>query len=198
MCQTDGLARIRTIKTETVDLPDSIRNQLGNSSYSVSQIQHLDDVFGRFTGEAVKGFLAKNQIKHVHCVASHGQTLLHEPAKGITCQVGNGEIIRDITNQLVVNNFRSLDVELGGQGAPLVPIGDLLLFDQYEACLNLGGFSNVSYNKNNERIAFDICPVNFVLNSLAMKLGQPFDRDGNIARSGNVDSTLLDCLNALS
>ena len=87
---------------------------------------------------------------------------------------------------MVVCDFRSLDVSLNGQGAPLVPLGDMLLFANYTYCLNLGGFSNVSYQKKTERKAFDICPVNIVLNKLAQKLGHPFDKNGEIAKNGDL------------
>lgn len=116
---------------------------------------------------------------------------------GFTLQIGNLPIIRDLVNQTIVCDFRVQDVQLGGQGAPLVPIGDELLFSEYDYCLNLGGFSNVSFNENGNRIAFDISPVNTVLNFYASELGFPYDDAGNLAKSGNVNQDLLKQLNDL-
>src|SRR5690606_30316331 len=122
----------------------------------------------------------------IECVASHGHTIFHNPKQGFTTQIGHGSAIAHYSGLTCVNDFRSLDVVKGGQGAPLVPIGDKDLFGEYESCLNLGGFANISCNEGSVRKAYDICPVNFVLNHLARKLGKEFDESGNIARSGNV------------
>ena len=127
----------------------------------------------------------------------HPYQLLHQPEKGITLQIGNGQELANKTKHKVVCDFRYQDVALGGQGAPLVPIGDALLFPEYDYCINLGGFSNISFQKNEERIAFDICPVNIVMNVLSEKLGQPYDKNGNFARNGNMIPDLLEELNGL-
>jgi len=91
-----------------------------------------------------------------------------------------------------------MDIALGGQGAPLVPIGDRLLFSEYDFCLNLGGFANISFESENKRIAYDICPVNIILNELASKTGVAFDKDGEIGKSGTIHSELLNTLNNIS
>ena len=122
---------------------------------------------------------------------------MHQPEKGLTLQIGNLPEISSLTNQTVVCDFRVQDVKLGGQGAPLVPIGDQLLFPEYDYCMNLGGFSNVSFEQNNERIAFDISPVNTVLNFYANKLGMDYDDKGNISKTGICNQGLLSQLNAL-
>ena len=124
-------------------------------------------------------------------VCSHGHTILHRPDLGYTLQIGNLPEISKIIGHTVVCDFRTADVALGGQGAPLVPIGDALLFSEYEFCLNLGGFANISFQKNEKRIAFDICPVNIVLNSLANKIGLEYDAEGKQASIGKVNSSLL-------
>ena len=118
--------------------------------------------------------------KKIDFIASHGHTIFHQPEKKITLQIGDGKTISQITKHTTINNFRQLDVSLNGQGAPLVPIGDLKLFPDYKYCLNLGGFANISIKKGNKISAFDICPVNIVLNTLARKSGLEYDKNGNI------------------
>jgi anhydro-N-acetylmuramic acid kinase len=123
--------------------------------------------------------------------------VFHQPSEGITRQIGNLELLAKIVKQKVVCDFRVQDVELGGQGAPLVPIGDRLLFSEYDYCINLGGFANLSFELKNQRIAYDICPVNIVMNRYAETLGVPFDNSGKIAQSGDVNAELLKVLNDL-
>jgi anhydro-N-acetylmuramic acid kinase len=122
---------------------------------------------------------------------------LHQPENGFTLQIGNLHEIAKITNEKVVCNFRVQDVLFGGQGAPLVPIGDKILFSEFDYCLNLGGFSNISFEKNNERIAFDISPVNTVLNFYANTFGLEYDNKGKISESGNISAALFEELNTL-
>lgn len=157
----------------------------------------LDKEYGIFIGKQVAKFIRDEKVK-VDFIASHGHTIFHQPQKGITLQIGAGEQIAALCNLPVIYNFRSGDVALGGQGAPLVPIVDKMLFSKHMFCLNLGGFANISYDKNNKRIAFDICPVNIVLNTLSNKLGKEFDRGGKMASKGMLHAGLLKKLNALS
>ncbi len=163
---------------------------------SKKEIVQLDKEYGRFIGKQVALFIKAHELKP-DLVCSHGHTVFHRPEKKFTLQIGDGTMISKFCGITVVNDFRSLDVRLGGQGAPLVPIGDKLLFPQYDACLNLGGFANISFEKNGKRIAFDICPVNIVLNELASMTGKEFDRDGRMAASGKINTGLLKKLNAL-
>ena len=130
-------------------------------------------------------------------ISSHGHTIFHQPDKAFTFQLGSGATIASTTNITTISDFRTLDVALGGQGAPLVPIGDKLLFHEYDYCLNLGGFANISFDVNNLRIAFDICPVNLVLNDLASQKNRSFDKDGEIGASGKINPSLLNSLNSL-
>lgn len=130
-------------------------------------------------------------------IASHGHTVFHQPAAGITTQIGSGAVIAALTGIPTVCDFRTTDVALGGQGAPLVPIGDELLFGQYDACLNLGGFANISFRQEGRRVAFDIAPCNMALNSLARLLNQEYDEDGHFARSGHCIPHMLEELNHL-
>ncbi|MBW3519756.1 anhydro-N-acetylmuramic acid kinase [Flavobacterium sp. NKUCC04_CG] len=143
-------------------------------------------------------FMLRNNIKSVDAICSHGHTIFHRPELGYTLQIGNLANLATGTRQRVVCDFRIQDVKLGGQGAPLVPLGDALLFADYDACLNLGGFANMSYTDTvGTRLAFDIVAVNTVLNHYANKLGRSYDDGGLIARSGTVNSALLKQLNLL-
>lgn len=148
------------------------------------KLDDLDLVYGKYLGEIINNFIFNFKIKKIDFIASHGHTILHQPEKGITLQIGDGQTIAKITQQKVVCDFRTQDVQLGGQGAPLVPIGDELLFSKYDYCLNLGGFANISYKQDDKRIAFDICPVNIVLNKYAQQLGFEYDDKGKIASKG--------------
>jgi anhydro-N-acetylmuramic acid kinase len=152
--------------------------------------------YGHLLGRLTKEFIDQTNFRP-DIIASHGHTIFHQPDKGLTVQIGAGSAIAVETGFPVICDFRSADVALGGQGAPLVPVGDRLLFPGYDACLNLGGFANISMESASGRIAFDICPVNIVLNILAEKMGKSFDRDGETARTGEIDPELLEELNAL-
>lgn len=167
--------------------------------YEQEAIKKLDVELGTFYAEKVNLFLANKEAKP-HIIASHGHTVSHRPVEGITLQIGNGQVIADLTGIKVVNDFRSEDVSLGGQGAPLVPVGDNDLFYAYDSCLNLGGIANISYKdfKTGIRKACDITPCNLALNHLSQKLGQPYDSRGFLAKGGAVDETLVSQLNALS
>jgi anhydro-N-acetylmuramic acid kinase len=152
--------------------------------------------YGRFLGEQAAAFLRGKSVRADY-VASHGHTIFHQPQRGVTFQLGDGAALAAAAGVSVISDFRSLDVALGGQGAPLVPIGDRLLFSGYESCLNLGGFANISFEQGGQRIAFDVCPCNMALNAQSRLLGEPYDRDGALAAQGKVSSPLLDELNAL-
>lgn len=163
----------------------------------VAEIKKLDANYTIYLAEIIQKFIEKYQINNVDLVASHGHTALHQPNLGITYQIGNLPIIAEILNTQVVCDFRVQDVALGGQGAPLVPIGDALLFAEYDFCLNLGGFANLSTTVNKNRIAYDICPVNIALNYYMQKLGKDFDDKGQLAATGKINQTLLNSCNAL-
>lgn len=160
-------------------------------------LRKIDKDFTVLLAEKIEVFIDINNIKDIDFIASHGHTALHQPKNKLTYQIGNLPDFADILNRKVVCDFRVQDVELGGQGAPLVPIGDLLLFSDYAYCLNLGGFANISTDINNERIAYDICPVNIVLNYYMSQIGKDFDDKGQLASTGKIHEPLLDKLNAL-
>ena len=185
-------------QSETVSYSEEWLNKLKNAiHFSLSELEELNSSYTKLLASIISEFISKHHLTEIDAVCSHGHTILHQPQNGFTLQIGNLPIIRDLVNQTIVCDFRVQDVQLGGQGAPLVPIGDELLFSEYDYCLNLGGFSNVSFNENGNRIAFDISPVNTVLNFYANELGFPYDDAGNLAKSGSVNQDLLKQLNAL-
>lgn len=155
---------------------------------------HMD--YGHFLGQAIVDFIKKHSI-HPYLVSSHGHTVFHDPSRGVTFQLGSGAAIAAECKLPVACDFRALDVALGGQGAPLVPIGDKLLFGEYDYCLNLGGFANISYDHDGKRIAYDVCPVNIVANAICEKLDKPYDDKGEVGRHGELNTELLNELNAL-
>ncbi len=185
-------------QSETVSYSEEWLTKLKNAiHFNPSELEELNVSYTKLLASIISEFISKNHLAEIDAVCSHGHTILHQPQNGFTLQIGNLPIIRDLVNQTIVCDFRVQDVQLGGQGAPLVPIGDELLFSEYDYCLNLGGFSNVSFNENGNRIAFDISPVNTVLNFYASELGFPYDDAGNLAKSGNVNQDLLKQLNDL-
>ena len=187
------------LAAETISYDENWKLKLQNTpQLSAEDLLALDKEFGFFLGEKTQEFILKQNISELDVIASHGHTVFHQPHRKFTLQIGNGRAIKIITNKTVVYDFRSQDVLMGGNGAPLVPIGDELLFSEFDACLNLGGFSNISLKKNEERIAFDISPVNVVLNFFAEKLGKNYDENGDFAKNGNINLAILEQLNALN
>jgi len=194
----DGHYSFEIICGETIPYPKSWLAKLKEAFYyNESQLQQLDIDYGNYLADLIINFIQKHEIKKIDFVASHGHTIHHKPNEGYTLQIGDGKTIAAKTKLKTICDFRSQDVALGGQGAPLVPIGDQYLFSDYTYCLNLGGFANISFEQNKTRIAFDICAVNTVLNFYANKLGLTYDDKGNIAKSGKVDVDLLTELNKL-
>lgn len=188
----------KILKAETLPYPTDWENKLRNSIHlSVTDLLELHSDYGFYLGQKVKGFIDKHQLTNIDLIASHGHTVFHQPQRKFTLQIGDGRAVKMETGIPVLYDFRSQDVLLKGNGAPLVPIGDELLFSQYDACLNLGGFSNISMISEGRRIAFDIAPVNIVLNYLAQQLNESFDENGDLARKGPINKALLDELNSL-
>lgn len=188
----------KIVLAETIHYSKEWKNDLQNVMQSSAlDFVRLDIKFGEFMARQVNEFMQKHKIKP-DFIASHGHTVFHQVEEKLTSQIGSGAALAANTCLDVVCDFRSLDLALGGQGAPLVPIGDKLLFAEYDYCLNLGGIANISTQENKHRIAYDICPVNIVLNTLAQNQGKEYDDNGDIARSGTVDKRLLDKLNKLA
>ena len=190
----DGKWHFEIVATDNYDYDDDWKHKLSDAFYyNENQLKTIDYQYGAFLGQVTKQFIDKYNL-HPEIVASHGHTIFHRPQEHYTLQIGDGQALANACNVMVINDFRTEDVLKGGQGAPLVPIGDKLLFSDYPICLNIGGIANVSYDVDGQRIAYDICIANQALNYLASPL--PYDRDGLIARSGTIDNQLLTILNS--
>src|ERR1700722_12971460 len=198
------------IHTDCYAYPAEWRERLaGAVRLSARDYLLLHVEYGRWVGEQVERFVAANGLEYqVQLIASHGHTVFHEPARRMTAQLGDGAAIAAVTGVNVVSELRAMDVALGGQGAPIVPVGEELLLSEYVLLLNLGGIANVSGAGSvvsaeagsaglAGRVAFDVAPANRVLNELAGDAGLPYDNDGLLAASGKVDEVLLGKLNAL-
>lgn len=185
------------IKCTTIDYSKEWKANL-TEAYLLSgfELIKLHKLYGKFIGDSVNTFIQQNNIQ-VDLLASHGHTVFHQPDKRVTLQIGDGHEIAVKTGITTICDFRSLDVALGGQGAPLVPIGDQLLFSDYDYCLNLGGFANISFEENNTRFAYDICPANIILNHLTRKFGHDYDKNGALGLLGKTNTELLQKLNAI-
>lgn len=192
-----GIWNYEILHGETIPYDEKWRirlSQLNKQSALIYVKTHT--FYGHYLAQLCNTFISKHQLK-VDFIASHGHTIFHQPDAGFTSQVGDGSAISALTGLPVVSDFRLLDVALFGQGAPLVPVGDELLFSDYDFCLNLGGFANISMKDKEQRLAFDISPCNLVLNRIARNLGKPYDDGGAIAASGSIHYELLKELDAL-
>lgn len=187
----------RIVEAETVAYPESIASLLRSIDKADAESLVKAQVhYGSYLGEQVRKFLAERGSS-ADFVSSHGHTIYHQPGNGFTFQLGDGAALSVAAGLPVVSDFRMQDVALGGQGAPLVPVGDQLLFGEFTHCLNLGGIANISFSAGNRRVAGDLCPCNLLLNPVAARRGLPFDRDGQLAQDGQPNSELLAELSAL-
>ncbi len=169
----------------TAEWTTNLRNA---ADMSVPAFLKLHTAYGKLIGNAVNAFINRHDLGHkVHFIASHGHTVFHEPAQQTTFQIGDGASIAALTGLPVISDLRMMDVALGGQGAPIVPIGDRLLFGNYDYLLNLGGIANITVQAgDNNSIAFDVCPANQILNALALREGKPMDENGAMAAKGSL------------
>jgi anhydro-N-acetylmuramic acid kinase len=187
------------LESECVQYSSGIEQRLASAPFlSALEFMQLDAEYGHFLGNAVNQFIQNKGLGYkVSLICSHGHTVFHEPGK-FTTQIGDGAAIAALTGLPVVTDLRSMDVALGGQGAPIVPIGEKLLFSQHSLFLNIGGIANISHHQHSMHRAFDVCPANKVLNMLSMQVNKKFDQDGELASSGIVHEALLKELNQLS
>lgn len=166
---------------------------------SREEVDAINEKYTLYINKKIRDFIEQFSLHNVDLISSHGHTVWHQPQQGFTLQIGNLPTLKNNIAVPVVCDFRVQDVLLGGQGAPLVPIGDHLLFSRYDFCLNLGGFSNISFAENGIRKAFDICPVNILLNYFSwIKFEKAYDDSGQLASQGQVNNFLLNELNSLN
>lgn len=193
----EGKWEYQIVKAEDEPYPDDIKQKLANAqNMSAEEYALFHSDYGIYLGQRVKAFIDRNGLEP-DLIASHGHTIFHQPGIRFTAQIGSGAGIAAETEVDCVCDFRTTDVALFGQGAPLVPIGDRTLFADYDYCLNMGGFSNISFNEGDVRSAYDISPVNYVMNHYTRTIGLDYDKDGEMARSGKVCEELLERLDNL-
>lgn len=188
----------KIINAKTYKYPNSWIEILKNAhNLSAFDFLLVHNKYGEYIAEKVIKFISEFNFE-IDFISSHGHTIFHQPNNGLTFQIGNGAYITAKTGIATISDFRTLDVAFGGQGAPLVPIGDELLFPNFDYCLNLGGFANISFIKNKKRIAFDICPINIAINYFTNKyFKKEYDKNGNFAKKGKINNNLLEKLNSL-
>lgn len=195
--EQNGTWEFKIAATKSMPYTPKMQGELKDAIHlNAEKLLQLHHRYGIWLGERVRDFIQKEQLE-VNYIASHGHTTHHRPELGFTFQVGSGQHLANLSQIPVICDFRTNDVALGGQGAPLVPIGDQLLFNEYEFCLNLGGISNISFDVKGKRIAYDIGLANMILNYITRKIDLEFDNGGEIARSGTINQEMLAKLNAL-
>lgn len=195
--EKNGVWKYNIEIAETCGYSEDWKDTLTIESYkSPLKLLIFHKLYGSYLGSLVTEFILKHKISP-DFIASHGHTLFHQPKSKLTFQLGDGAEIAAKSGLIVVCDFRSTDVALGGQGAPLVPVGDKYLFNNYNYRLNLGGIANISFEMKGKILAFDVCPSNIPLNSIATKFKKTYDDNGKIAASGKLDYTLLKKLNKL-
>ncbi|MGB5822245.1 MAG: anhydro-N-acetylmuramic acid kinase [Saonia sp.] len=184
-------------ETKSVPYDSEMGNRLKNSIFlPAEELLLLHNSYGSWLGKQTKKFIDAYTLE-VDFISSHGHTTHHRPEMGLTYQVGSGQHLANESGYKTVCDFRTNDVALGGQGAPLVPIGDQLFFSDYDFCLNLGGISNISFEQEGKRIAYDIGLANMILNHITQKIDLKYDKGGEIARKGKINRGMLQKLNAL-
>lgn len=190
--------KFEILQTESTPYSEKWKKRLQHAfDENGENLTALNVDYGRYLAKCVSEFKERFSLEKIDFLASHGHTIFHQPERGFTLQIGQGSVLAAETGLKVICDFRVQDVALGGQGAPLVPIGDDLLFAEYDFCLNLGGFANVSYREGEVRRAYDICPANIVLNHFTRRSGFEYDDGGRMASEGKLDKELLLELNEL-
>lgn len=193
--------KFELVNYKTFEYTDSLRSRLSKSlELTAIELAHLNNQMGSVFGQYVNRFIEefKIPINEIDAISSHGHTIFHQPENNLTFQIANGAVIASETGIHTISDFRSIDVSKGGNGAPLVPLGDFQLFgDLADSFLNLGGFSNISYRNKKKILALDICPVNVVLNHLATLSGKNFDKNGDLGRKYDINQNIFDQLNQI-
>ena len=168
------------------------------SKEKINYVIKIDRDYTKLMSDYILKFINEFSIKEIDFVSSHGHTALHQPSNSLTYQIGNLPILAKYINQKVVCDFRIQDIELGGQGAPLVPVGEKYLFPEYNTLINLGGFANITRKIKDNLIAYDICPINIVFNHLSKIMELKYDDRGQIASTGNLNEDLYSHLQKLN
>lgn len=185
------------VAAKTLPFPEEWKILLQESSYvDGKKLTENDVAYGKFLGAIADNFLKKHYLKP-DIIALHGHSVFHQPEKGFSLQLGNGQAVAIATGIETVSDFRNKDILFGGQGAPLVPIGDKLLFAEYDYCVNIGGIANISFEEKGERLGYDVCAANQLLNYLSRQMGKPYDKNGETALLGKLDKSLFDELNSI-
>lgn len=181
------------LESATLDFSDMWKSRLRNlPSQNGLIFAKTHTYFGHYMAELVEQFIKQNNLKEIDFIASHGHTIFHNPDQRISIQIGDGAALAAKTGITTICDFRTQDIALDGEGAPLAPLADQYLFKGYDFYLNIGGIANLSANINNRWVAMDCCPANQVLNALAQELGAEYDDNGNWASQGTIDQTLLE------
>ncbi len=199
LTEVSGKWSFELLEAECAPYPAALAEELGRAHHlPVPQFLRLHTSYGHYLGEQINHFIKKYSLQHkVHFIASHGHTVWHEPAARTTAQIGDGAAIAGWTMLPVISDLRNMDVALGGQGAPIVPIADRMLFSEYDFCLNIGGIANVTINSE-EPVAFDICPANQLLNHFALRADKAYDHKGEMARTGSSSTAVLEKVNQVA
>lgn len=199
LTETAGDWSYEILESACIKFTDEWKSNLeGITNLSAKDLLLAHTAFGKWMGESIQSFISNRALEHkVHFVASHGHTVFHEPQDGMTFQLGDGAAIAAVLSLPVISDLRNMDVALGGQGAPIVPIGEQFLWPEYDCFLNLGGIANITKQTDSKYVAFDVCPANRVLNAICAPLNKEYDDGGGLARSGQLIPELLEELNAL-
>lgn len=197
--ETGGTWNFEIVHADCIPYSGEWIEQLQHAtSLPAMDYQLLHTAYGHYTGEQVNHFIAAHELEHkVDLIGSHGHTTFHAPLHKMTAQLGEGAAIAAITGLPVISDLRAMDIAFGGQGAPIVPIGEKLLLNGYDLLLNIGGIANISLKTQGGYTAFDICAANRVLNMLANQAGLSYDANGKMAANGNTNENLLHELNSL-
>lgn len=186
----------KLIASSTVAYPEVWKTRLVNlldqDAITFAKTHHY---YGRYLGEQCSSFIAEHQLKNIDAISSHGQTIFHDPDQGFTIQIGNGSTLATSSGLPVISDLRSADMAYGGQGAPIVPLGEAFLWPEFSAFLNIGGISNISIHNEDSIIGYDVCMGNLIMDMVAEQEGLNFDEDGRLAASGKVNDEILRELN---
>lgn len=194
-----ALSSWELLEAETLAFSDLwVRRLVALPQQNALTFAQSDIYFSYYMGELLNAFIKKQNIKQIDFVASHGHTVFHDPARRFSIQIGNGNALAATVGKTVICDFRMQDVAMNGEGAPLAPLADAYLFPGYDYYMNIGGIANISAKCSDRWVAYDFAPANQVLNFLAEKSDLKFDKDGEIARAGNVNAELLDSLQKLN